>query len=138
MPYLQLDVPAHYPSALKRDLARRLGDVYADIMQTTPDRVSVSVRELGEGNLWRCGDSDPEPAAVLMCDIRAGRPAEQRLRLAQALADTCVTLLDLRPDRLAIEFTQHLGDEMFRDGRFASDWSPAEAPKKVPFGQTAQ
>ena len=45
MPYLQLDVPQHYPVEVKRDLARRLGDQYARIMQTTPDMVRVSIRQ---------------------------------------------------------------------------------------------
>jgi len=26
-----------------------------------------------------------------------------------------------------VEFTQHAGDEMFRDGQLAADWSPTEA-----------
>src|SRR5262249_21829228 len=55
MPYLQLDVPNRYPFEVKRDLARRLGDEYARIMQTTPDLVTVAFRELGEGGVWRCG-----------------------------------------------------------------------------------
>jgi hypothetical protein len=37
MPYLQLDVPYRYPAEVKRALARRLGDHYARIMQTTPE-----------------------------------------------------------------------------------------------------
>ena len=51
MPYLQLDVPNHYPVEVKRGLARRLGDQYARIMQTTPELVTVAFRELGEGDL---------------------------------------------------------------------------------------
>jgi len=127
MPYLQIDVPQHYPPDVKRDLARRLGALYAEIMQTTPDKVSVAFRELAEGGLWRCGAGPPEPAAVLMCDVRRGRPPEQRARLAQALVDACAEALGLRPERLAVEFTQHAGDEMFRDGQLAADWSPTEA-----------
>jgi hypothetical protein len=33
MPYLQLDVPNHYPIEVKRGLARHLGEKYARIMQ---------------------------------------------------------------------------------------------------------
>ncbi len=126
MPYLQLDVAERYPSDVKRTLARRLGDLYAEIMVTTPRRVSVGFRELNEGSLWRCGDGEPEPAAVLMCDIRRGRPLEQRARLAQALVEACVETLGLRTDRLAVEFTQHSGDEMYRDGQFSADWTSDE------------
>jgi phenylpyruvate tautomerase PptA (4-oxalocrotonate tautomerase family) len=132
MPYLQLDVPHHYPVDVKRRLARRLGEIFARIMQTTPDYVTVAFRELGEGGVWRCGDGEPEPAALLTCDIRRGRPPEQRAELAQALVDACVEALGLRSDRLGVEFTQHTGDEMFRAERgLARDWTPAEA-KTIP------
>jgi phenylpyruvate tautomerase PptA (4-oxalocrotonate tautomerase family) len=128
MPYLQLDVPNRYPVDLKRRLARRMGEIYARVMQTTPSLVSVAIRELPEGSLWACGDGDPEPGAVLMCEVRRGRTPEQRAELAQALLDACAETLKLRIDRLPVEFTQHAGDEMYRVGRgWAPDWSTAEA-----------
>ena len=129
MPYLQLDVPEHYSVEVKRELARRLGDLYARIMQTTPDMVRVAFRELGEGGVWHCGAGAPEPAAVLLCDIRRGRPPEQRLKLAQAIVEACAETLGLRPS--IIEFTQHSGDESFGSGSWgwgwAPDWTPAES-----------
>jgi phenylpyruvate tautomerase PptA (4-oxalocrotonate tautomerase family) len=135
MPHLQLEVPAKYSLALKRELARRLGDIYAQIMQTSPDLVDVSFRELGEGNLWRCGASEPVPSAVLMCDIRGGRPPAQRAELAAALHVACVDALNLDPLHLGVEFTQHTGDEIYRTilidgvvrGGLARDWDPSEA-----------
>ena len=133
MPYLQLDVPEHYPVEVKRDLARRLGDLYARIMQTTPDMVRVAFRELGEGGVWHCGAGEPEPAACLLCDIRRGRPPEQRLKLAEALVDACTETLGLRTDIMA-EFTQHPGDESFGSGiwgrGFAPEWTSAESTKR--------
>jgi phenylpyruvate tautomerase PptA (4-oxalocrotonate tautomerase family) len=128
MPYLQLDIPYSYPVEVKRALARRLGDQYARIMQTTPELVTIAFRELGEGGVWCCGMGEPEPAALLSCDIRRGRPADQRAELAQALIDACVEALGLRSDRLAVEFTQHTSDEMYRHGRgWGTEWTPAEA-----------
>ena len=88
MPYLQLEVSQRYPSNVKQALARRMGEIYARIMQTTPDIVSVAIRELPEGSLWHCGDGDPEPGAVLVCDIRRGRTSEQRAELAQAFEES--------------------------------------------------
>jgi hypothetical protein len=104
-PYLQLDVPNHYPVDVKRDLARRLGAKYARIMQTTPGLVTVAFRELGDGGVWCCSAGEPEPAALLSCDIRRGRSCEQRAEPAQALIDVCAVTLGLRSDRLAVEFT---------------------------------
>ena len=128
MPYLQLDVPNHYPVDVKQRLARRLGDTFARIMQTTPELVIVAFRELGEGGLWSCGHREPRPYALLTCDIRRGRGAEQRAELAKALIDACVESLGLQEDRMGVEFTQHSGDEMYRGGRgLGVEWTPAEA-----------
>jgi phenylpyruvate tautomerase PptA (4-oxalocrotonate tautomerase family) len=132
MPYLQLDVPRQYSVDVKRDLARRLGDQYARIMQTTSSLVTVAFRELGEGGIWCCGTGEPEPAAVLSCDVRRGRPPAQRAELAQVLIDACVEALGLSSDCLVVEFTQHSSDEMYRSGRgWGTEWTPAEATHGV-------
>jgi phenylpyruvate tautomerase PptA (4-oxalocrotonate tautomerase family) len=135
MPHLQLELPSEYPLTVKRDLAKKLGELYGAIMQTTPDLVDVSFRELGEGNVWRCEAPEPVPSAVLICDIRAGRPPEQRARLGEALLKACVEALNLDPLHFGVEFTQHSGDEIYRTilvdgivrGGLAPDWSPSEA-----------
>lgn len=135
MPHLQLDVPSHYPAATKRDLAKRIGDTYAKHMRTSADLVHVTFRE-GEASVWHCSDaSDPVPAAVLTLDIRRGRPPEQRAKLAEALINLCAEKLGLDPLVMSCEFTQHPGDEVYRNllidgvmrGGLARDWSPAEA-----------
>jgi phenylpyruvate tautomerase PptA (4-oxalocrotonate tautomerase family) len=127
MPYLQLDLPRHYPTEVKRRLAQHLSQIFADIMQTTPGNVTVAFRELGEGSLWRCGDNAPVPAAAITCDIRRGRPAEQRARLAEALVAACVEALELSDVQLSVGFTQHRGDEIFRPGRgLYTDWTPSD------------
>lgn len=127
MPYLQLDVPDRYPADTKRALAKRMGDDYACIMQCDASLVSVAIRELPDGGLWRCSDGEPQPGARLMCDIRRGRSAEQRAALAQALIAACGEILGLRSDQLPVEFTQHAGDEMFRSGRgWSKDWTADE------------
>lgn len=128
MPYLQIDVPNRYPLPQKQRLARRLGEIYAEVMQTSVNRVSIAIRELADGGIWRCTEDEPYQAALLMCDIRRGRPAEQRVRLAEALAGACVEILELRIDQVNVEFTQHAGDEMFHPllGGLSDDWAPDE------------
>src|ERR1700722_6941425 len=126
MPHLQLELTSKYPLSVKRDLAKRLGDLYGAIMQTTPDLVDVSFRELGEGNVWRCEAPGPVPSAVLICDIRAGRPPEQRARLGEALLNACVEALKLDPLHFGVEFTQHSGDEIYRS--ILVGWRRARRP----------
>lgn len=55
MPHLQLDTAWTYPTEVKRELARRFGEVYGEVMQTSPDMVDVTIREF-DGGVWRCGD----------------------------------------------------------------------------------
>ena len=126
MPYLQLDTPFAHPVEAKRRLAKRLGDIYAAVMNANINRLSVAIREVGEGGLWRCGEGEPRPAALLMCDIRRGRPAERRAELARQLVEACIAILGLREDNLNVEFTQHAGDEMFHTmyGGLSDDWNP--------------
>lgn len=122
MPYLQLDVNDHYPTAPKQLLAKRRGDIYAAIMQAEVKRITVAIRELGEGAVWRCGDGDPVPAALLMCDIRRGRDVETRAALAEALIACCMEVLGL--EMVNVEFTQHAGDEMYHPllGGWSGEW----------------
>jgi phenylpyruvate tautomerase PptA (4-oxalocrotonate tautomerase family) len=131
MPYLQLHVPRSYPAETKRKLARRMGEIYARIMETDPARVRVAFLELPAGSLWHCTDGEPRPGVVLSCDIRKGRTAEQRARLAEALIGACADELDL-PGEVLVEFTQHAGDELYRQGRgMAEEWSAEEGSAHV-------
>ena len=115
MPYLQLDVNDHYPAAEKRRLASAMSETYARMMSVDIRRISVAIRELGEGGVWRVaeGGTEPVPVSVLMLDIRRGRPAELRMEVAKALCAHCIEILGLRDERLNVEFTQHAGDEMY-------------------------
>jgi phenylpyruvate tautomerase PptA (4-oxalocrotonate tautomerase family) len=128
VPYLQLDVSGQYTLAQKRRLAMRFGKIYSEKMQADIRRISVAVRELGPGGLWRCTNGEPYEAALLMCDIRRGRPSEQRAELAEDLVEACVTELGLRIEQVNVEFTQHSGDEMYHPmlGGLSKDWHADE------------
>jgi phenylpyruvate tautomerase PptA (4-oxalocrotonate tautomerase family) len=128
MPYLQLDVNGHYSLEDKERLVRALCETYSDMMSVDIRRISIAIRELGEGAVWRTIDGKPTPVSVLMCDIRRGRSAELRLEVAKALCKICVEVLGLREDRLNVEFTQHAGDEMYHPtlGGYSPEWSADE------------
>jgi hypothetical protein len=89
-------------------------------------RISVAIRELGDGGVWRIAEAgaDPVPVSVLMLDIRRGRSAELRMEVAKALCAHCIDILGLREDRLNVEFTQHTGDEMYHPalGGYSPEW----------------
>jgi len=128
MPYLHLDLPLAVAPADRADIAGRLARVYGDVMETNPGRVTVAFRELGENGVMRTGaDGTPEPVVIVNCDIRRGRPPEQRHRLGAAVAELLGEALDWPVDRVFLEFTQHAGDEFWREGGLVGDWTPDEA-----------
>lgn len=127
MPYLQVDLPGTYPAEVKRAFAARLIRVYAETMQTQERIPSVALRELGPDNLLRLSGSEPSTVIVVMCDVRRGRPADQREFLAERIVAECASTFDVAPDDVVVEFTQHTPDEMYRYGALAPEWDPAEA-----------
>lgn len=131
MPYLQLDVTGTYSVDDKQRLAAAMSETYASMMSVDIRRISVAIRELGEGGIWRIPEvgGQPVPVALLMLDIRRGRPADLRMEVAKALCGHCIAILGLREDRLNVEFTQHDGDEMYHPtlGGYSPDWQPGEA-----------
>ena len=130
MPYLQLDVTGTHSVASKKRLAAQMSRTYAEMMSVDIRRISVAIRELGEGGVWRIPESggEPVPVSVMMLDIRKGRSAELRMEVAKALCAHCVEILGLSEDRLNVEFTQHSGDEMYHPtlGGYSPEWSPDE------------
>jgi phenylpyruvate tautomerase PptA (4-oxalocrotonate tautomerase family) len=130
MPYLQLDLNDHYATEDKKRLAAAMIATYARLMSVDIRRISVAIRELGPGGVWRIPKigGDPVPVSVMMLDIRRGRPAELRMQVARELCADCVAILGLREDRLNVEFTQHTGDEMYHPtlGGFSPEWEPGE------------
>lgn len=128
MPYIQIEVTKHYPAETKKQLAKAIGEVYSKIMQASVKRITVTIRELGEGSIWRCSEEDPVPAAIMMCDIREGRSKETREILSKKLIEICNEILELEVNQLNIEFTQHSGDEMYHQwmGHLSKDWSADE------------
>ena len=58
MPYLQLDVNGTYPSERKRRLAAKMCESYAAMMAVDIRRISVAIRECGDGAIWRMVDGE--------------------------------------------------------------------------------
>jgi phenylpyruvate tautomerase PptA (4-oxalocrotonate tautomerase family) len=127
MPYLHLDLPRTYATAVKRDLATRLCKVYAEIMQTQSWRPNVGITELGEDNLFHLGPDGLEPITMVLVEFRRGRPLDDRLTLGRKIVDICVDVLNVPRKTVLVEFTEHSGDEILRDGEWAADWKPSEA-----------
>ena len=86
MPYLHLDLPGTYPVEVKRELARRLCKLYAEVMETQPWRPNVGIAELGEHNLYHLGSEGLEPITMVMVEFTP-HPGEEILRDGNRAAD---------------------------------------------------
>jgi phenylpyruvate tautomerase PptA (4-oxalocrotonate tautomerase family) len=127
MPYLHLDLPLAVAPAERAEIAARLARLYAEVMQTNPERVTVAFRELGENGLLRLTpEGELETVVIVNCDIRRGRPPEQRERLGAAVGALLQETLGWPAERTLLEFTQHAGDEFWRSTGLGSDWTPGE------------
>jgi phenylpyruvate tautomerase PptA (4-oxalocrotonate tautomerase family) len=124
MPFIQFDLPRD-PSGGDFDaLAESVAGLYAEVMQTTSDGVTVAVRELGARRVLR----DGRPLVAIRCDIRSGRPDAQREAFAVALTDLVKGGAEkLGAERSVIYFTEGPGRWIFEDGRPNPDWSSTEA-----------
>jgi hypothetical protein len=95
-------------------------------MQTQLWRPNVGIAELGQDNLFHLGAQGLVPITMVLVEVRKGRPPEFRLALARGIVDACVELLAVDRSTVFVEFTVHVGDEMYRDGQWVDDWTPAE------------
>lgn len=126
MPFVQLNLPGQYPAVAKREAAEVIGKIYCEELLAPAGVVNVGFVELGRDNLYRTGFTSAETVALAMVDIRTGRSLDQRLRFAHRLTEACETYLAVPAAMFSVLFTQHPGEEAYRNGRFAPDWSPDE------------
>jgi phenylpyruvate tautomerase PptA (4-oxalocrotonate tautomerase family) len=127
MPYMHLDLPGAYATAVKRDLATRLCKLYAEVMQTQSWRPNVGIAELGEDSLFHLGPDGLEPITMVLVEFRRGRSLDDRLTLGRGIVDICVDVLNVPRKTVMVEFTSHTGDEILRDGEWTGEWTAAES-----------
>ena len=124
MPYIQFDLPRDPSEGDFSPVATGVAELYAEVMQTTPNGVTVAVRELGAGRVLRGG----RPVVAIRCDIRSGRPDAQREAFAVALTDLVASRAEeLGAAQSVIYFTEGPGRWIFEEGKANPDWSPSEA-----------
>jgi len=125
LPYLQLDLNGRFGAEDKKRLAAAMCETYSRMMSVDIRRITIAIRELGEGAVWRVAEvgREPVPVSMLMLDIRQGRPLEKRKAVADALCAHCIEILGIERDRLNVEFTQHPGEDMYHPslGGFSPD-----------------
>ena len=129
MPHLQFEINRHIPDATKVELAERVRQLFAEVMDTGTDHISISIHECGTHDLSLGRVQDPEKGIVLVdADLRRGRTLEQRRTLALGFIALLQELLQIPPEHVYLTFTEHPGEDFHLSDRVLANWQQDEDP----------
>ena len=129
MPHLQFQINRHIPDATKVALAQRVRQLFAKLMDTGTDHISISIHECGTHDLSLGRVKQPEKGIALIdADLRKGRTLEQRRILALGFIDLLQELLQIPPEHVYITFTEHPGEDFHMSDRVLANWQKDEDP----------
>jgi phenylpyruvate tautomerase PptA (4-oxalocrotonate tautomerase family) len=124
MPHLQFEVSGPLDGGAVEPFAEWTTELYADVMETGTGHVCVTVRDGARLSLGRAGTG--EPVAVLNADIRAGRSADQRRALAEAVIKTLGERWGVPAENVYVVYTEHPGEDFHLDEGRLDSWSDSE------------
>jgi hypothetical protein len=81
---------------------------------------------LAKTTLFHLGPDGLNPIVMVLVEFRKGRASGCRLRLADGIVDAYVEVLGVPRRWVLVEFTPHVGEEMYGDGKWVADWTPGE------------
>jgi len=129
MPHLQFEINRHIPDATKVELAERVRQLFAEVMDTGTDHISISIHECGTHDLSLGRVQDPEKGIVLVdADLRIGRTLDQRRTLALGFIALLQELLQIPPEHVYLTFTEHPGEDFHLSDRVLANWQQDEDP----------
>jgi phenylpyruvate tautomerase PptA (4-oxalocrotonate tautomerase family) len=128
MPFVQIHTSRATSPAVRARLGRALANAYAEHMQISHRIVNVGFLPYARYDLVRYdGPADaPQEMTVVTCEIRSGRTPEMLETAGRAIMAACARELGIAESRVVVYFSEHAGQQIYRDGGRAPDWSPAE------------
>jgi 5-carboxymethyl-2-hydroxymuconate isomerase len=128
MPHLQFELNFTPESKAKAAFADVVRQHFASIMSTGTDHIGITFRCYKAHDLvfGRAGDNGQ--IAFLNADIRLGRTAEQKRRLALAIMDEIGTYWGLPKEHVYIVYTEHDGPDFQLSDRVLPSWQAGEDP----------
>lgn len=133
MPHLQLDLNFAPAARQKERLARAMVRHFAEIMDTGTDHIAITFRCYRKGDLvfGRAGKPSAK-MAFLDADIRKGRTADQKRRLALAFMGELEKTWRVPQRNVYVVYTEHDGENFQLDDRVLPSWSGGEDPLAGP------
>lgn len=127
MPHLQFELNLAPTPEQKARFAAAVVQHFATIMDTGTDHVGVTLRCFGPGDLVFGRATDPAKGIVFLnADIRRGRTADQKRRLALAVMGEIEGVFGVPKRCVYVVYTEHDGPDFQMDDRVLPAWSPGE------------
>jgi hypothetical protein len=128
MPFVQVHTSRAASPEIRHRLGFALANAYAEHMLISHRIVNVGFLTYGDEGLVRYDgpENAPQEMTVVTCEIRTGRPPEMLESAGRAIMAACARELGITEARVVVYFSEHAGQQIYRDGGRAPDWSPAE------------
>jgi hypothetical protein len=129
MPHLHVDLNLSPPAEARRNFGAALVARFAEIMDTGTDHVGVTLRCHGPDDLVFGRAEDPAKGiAFVNADIRRGRSADQKRRLALAFIEEARRAFGIPGKAVYVIYTEHDGEHFQLQETVLPSWSPGEDP----------
>ena len=129
MPHLQFEINKKAEKDEKIEFAARVRELFAEVMDTGTDHISISVREFDTYNLFigRVQNQE-EGVALVNADIREGRDIARRRALALGLMDLINAIWNIPSRNIYVTFSEHKGEDFHLHERYLASWRQGENP----------
>ena len=129
MPHLQFEFNRSLSDGDKIAFAEDVRQLFAGIMDTGVDHISISIREFGTYNLSIGRATSPENGvAVVNADIRQGRSMAQRRSLSLGFIDLIFARWGIQKEQIYVTLTEHKGEDFHLSDRYLASWQAGEDP----------
>lgn len=129
MPHLQFEINRPLADPDKIDFAEQVRQLFAEVMDTGTDHISISIREFATHNLSIGRVVDPEKGVALVnADIREGRTMEQRRQLCLGFMELLHQRWNIPKQHMYVTLTEHKGEDFHLVEKFLAGWQQGEDP----------
>jgi len=129
VPHLQFETNFTPSADEKRRFAGEVIRHFAEIMDTGTDHIGVTLRSYGRDDLSFGRAEDPARGIVFLnADIRKGRTADQKRRLALAIMGELERTWGVPKASIYVVYTEHDGENFQLSDRVLPGWTAGEDP----------
>lgn len=128
MPHLQFELNFSPSATEKRAFADAVKQYFADIMSTGTDHIGITFRCYEKDDLVFGRAGADGRIVFLNADIRLGRTAEQKRRLALSILAEISHAWDMPQENVYVVYTEHDGPDFQLSDRVLPSWQTGEDP----------